>query len=258
MLGALGLLRLLLPQLIRGYSAASQEDTESLAGQQQLQKHQKRQQQQQQTTTSDCRQIIEIYDYCLHLLSTQHTTNHAIINATLEVINGILQALDAPSDGQRESSSASASLGQSLRQLLCNQQLQHNEYLRRRKSLKNQIFQLKNYEVATSQQPPQDDVADEDEDEDEDGATAMQMKKNSNAKLQQPKCQQQRQQQQQLEVDSSSLGINAGEDATTEAASSVADEGMANKAECKSRWLVCAGVYQAGCVCGWMHSHVEM
>ncbi|KAH8247796.1 hypothetical protein KR038_010072 [Drosophila bunnanda] len=238
-LGALGLLRLLLPQLIRGYSAASQEDAESLAGQQQ-QKHQKRQQQQQQTTTSDCRQIIEIYDYCLHLLSTQHTTNHAIINATLEVINGILQALDAPSDGH--SQSQNPSLGQSLRQLLCNQQLQHNEYLRRRKSLKNQIFQLKNYEVATSQQPLQDEVADADEDadEDEDGVTAMQMKKNSNAKLQQPKCQQQRQeqqqhQQQQLEVDSSSLGINAGEDATTEAASSVADEGMANKAECKSR-----------------------
>ncbi|XP_020811155.1 LOW QUALITY PROTEIN: uncharacterized protein LOC110186345 [Drosophila serrata] len=237
-LGSLGLLRLLLPQLIRGYSAASQEDSESLAGQQQQQqqqqKHLKRQQLQQQTTTSDCRQIIEIYDYCLHLLSTQHTTNHAIINATLEVINGILQALDAPSDGQ--SQSQNPSLGQSLRQLLCNQQLQHNEYLRRRKSLKNQIFQLKNYEVATSQQPLQDEVADEDEnadadaDEDEDGVTAMQMKKNSNAKLQQPKCQQQRQEQQQqkqqqLEVDSSSLGINAGEDATTEAASSVADEG---------------------------------
>ncbi|KAH8363432.1 hypothetical protein KR084_010163 [Drosophila pseudotakahashii] len=218
-LGALGLLRLLLPQLIRGHSADSHEDSESLAG---------RRQQQQQTTTSDCRQIIEIYDYCLHLLSTQHTANHAIINATLEVINGILQSLDAPSlDGQ-----CSQSLGQSLRQLLCNQQLQHNEYLRRRKSLKNQIFQLKNYEVATSQQ--QQELKDEDEDELLAGATAEQMKKNSNAKLQQAKCQQQRQQQ-QLEVDNSSLGINAGEDATTEAPSSVADEGMANKAECKSR-----------------------
>jgi len=117
------------------------------------------------------------------------------------------------------------------RQLLCNQQLQHNEYLRRRKSLKNQIFQLKNYEVATSQQQLEDE--DEDEDVDVDGpavgATAVQMKKNSNAKLQQAKCQQQRQQQ-RLEVDNSSLGINAGEDATTEAPSSVADEGMANKA----------------------------
>ncbi|XP_017083196.2 LOW QUALITY PROTEIN: uncharacterized protein LOC108116020 [Drosophila eugracilis] len=223
-LGALGLLRLLLPQLIRGYSADSHEDSESLAG---------KKQQQQQTTTSDCRQIIEIYDYCLHLLSTQHTANHAIINATLEVINGILQALDTPSDGQ-----CSQSLGQSLRQLLCNQQLQHNEYLRRRKSLKNQIFQLKNYEVATSQQQRED----EDDDKLAVGASAMQMKKNSNAKLQQAKCQQQqhqqqqRQQQQQLEVDNSSLGINAGEDATTEAPSSVADEGgNATKQRCHIR-----------------------
>ncbi|EDV53310.1 uncharacterized protein LOC6555425 [Drosophila erecta] len=215
-LGALGLLRLLLPQLIRGYPGDSHEDSESLAGQKQ---------QQQQTTTSDCRQIIEIYDYCLHLLSTQHTANHAIINATLEVINGILQAVDAASDGQ-----CSQSLGQSLRQLLCNQQLQHNEYLRRRKSLKNQIFQLKNYEVATSQQQLEDGDEDVDVDKLVAGATAMQMKKNSNAKLQQAKCreqqhQQQRQQQQQLEVDNSSLGINAWEDATTEASSSVADEG---------------------------------
>ncbi|KAH8383215.1 hypothetical protein KR009_007393 [Drosophila setifemur] len=224
-LGALGLLRLLLPPLIRGYSGDHLEDSESLAGQQQ-------QQQKQQTTTSDCRQIIEIYDYCLHLLSTQQTTNHAVINATLEVINGVLQAVDgAATEGQQ-------SLGQSLRQLLCNQQLQHNEYLRRRKSLKNQIFQLKNYEVATSQQQLGDGAGDQDVDADEeaaaDEASAMQMKKNSNAKLQQPKCQQQR-----LEVDSrsSSLGINAGEEATTgittKAASSVADEGMANKAECR-------------------------
>ncbi|XP_017062532.1 LOW QUALITY PROTEIN: uncharacterized protein LOC108102290 [Drosophila ficusphila] len=227
-LGALGLLRLLLPQLIRGYSADSLEDSESLAGQQQQQNLQKRQQQQQTTTTSDCRQIIEIYDYCLHLLSTQPTTNHAIINATLEVINGILQALDAPTDGQ-----CSQGLGQSLRQLLCNQQLQHNEYLRRRKSLKNQIFQLKNYEVATSQQQldNEDEDADADADELADGASAMQMKKNSNAKLQQAKCQQQQQQQQEkLGVERSSLGINAGEDATTEAASSVADEGGDRKA----------------------------
>ncbi|KAH8250152.1 hypothetical protein KR026_006018, partial [Drosophila bipectinata] len=230
-LGALGLLRLLLPLLIRGHHVDDQEDAESLAGQQ-------KQKQKQQTLTSDCRQIIEIYDYCLHLLSTQPTTNHAVINATLEVINSILQAVDAAAEGHNPGQS----LGQSLRQLLCNQQLQHNEYLRRRKSLKNQIFQLKNYEVATSQQRPKYEDTDEDEDEDKadasadadrDGATAMQMKKNSNAKLQQPKCQQQRR-----EVGSgSSLGINAGEDATTtEASSSVADEGMANKAESNSRW----------------------
>jgi len=139
-LGALGLLRLLLPQLIRGYSTDYQDDGDSLADAGQ-QLHQQKQQQQ-LAVTSECRQIIEIYDYCLHLLSTQQTTNHAIINAALEVINGILQALDAatsPTMAMGQQHQGEKSLGQSLRQLLCNQQLEHNEYLRRRKSLKNQI-----------------------------------------------------------------------------------------------------------------------
>ncbi|XP_034664595.1 uncharacterized protein LOC117898964 isoform X2 [Drosophila subobscura] len=240
-LGALGLLRLLLPQLIRGYSTDNYDDAESLAGQQQKQ-------QQHQATTSDCRQIIEIYDYCLHLLSTQPTTNHAIINATLEVINGILQSLDARAPRAGVAESQQQSLGQSLCQLLCNQQLQHNEYLRRRKSLKNQIFQLKNYEVATSQQEEEHHRQQPKQLKDQQNAeTAMQMEKNSNAKLQhqsqsqfQPKCQQQeelqqQQQQQQRRHHQSSLGINAGEDATTEAASSVADEAAEKATRCHIR-----------------------
>ncbi|SPP80790.1 uncharacterized protein LOC117583609 isoform X1 [Drosophila guanche] len=240
-LGALGLLRLLLPQLIRGYSTDNYDDAESLAGQQQKQ-------QQHQATTSDCRQIIEIYDYCLHLLSTQPTTNHAIINATLEVIIGILQSLDARAPLAGVAESQQQSLGQSLRQLLCNQQLQHNEYLRRRKSLKNQIFQLKNYEVATSQQQEEHHQQQPKQLKDQQNAeTAMQMEKNSNAKLQhqpqsqtQLKCQQQeelqqQQQQQQRRHHQSSLGINAGEDATTEAASSVADEAAEKATRCHIR-----------------------
>lgn len=108
--------------------------------------------------------------------------------------------------------------------------------------------------MATSQHQLEDEDENEDVDELVVGATAMQMKKNSNAKLQQAKCreQQQHQHQQQLEVDNSSLGINAGEDAPTEAPSSVADEGMANKAECKSRWFV--GLRLGVCA----RSHVEM
>ncbi|KAH8312123.1 hypothetical protein KR044_009489, partial [Drosophila immigrans] len=232
-LGALGLLRLLLPQLIRGYSADYQDDGDSLADAGQHQQHQQQQPQQQQqqqlAVTSDCRQIIEIYDYCLHLLSTQQTTNHAIINAALEVINGILQALDAsPTMGH----GGERSLGQSLRQLLCNQQLEHNEYLRRRKSLKNQIFQLKNYELGASQQQQQQQQAATS------AARQMQMQKNSNAKLQQQqqKCEELQQQRGGLLQSGSNLlqvvGINAAaDDADTEkdaaaaaASSSAADE----------------------------------
>lgn len=249
-LGALGLLRLLLPQLIRGYSADYQDDSDSVtdAGQQQLQQlkqKQKGQQHHQQAAsaaTTECRQIIEIYDYCLHLLSTQHTTNHAIINAALEVINGILQALDGANGMPAAAPAAAAgeSLGQSLRQLLCNQQLEHNEYLRRRKSLKNQIFQLKNYQLGASQQQQAAPAT-------PDAATAavsgvasrqMQMQKNSNAKLQQQQeCQQQQQQQRRQQSGSNLLqvvGINAvADDADTEkdaAASSVPDEGKVNNA----------------------------
>ncbi|KAH8381559.1 hypothetical protein KR093_008204, partial [Drosophila rubida] len=236
-LGALGLLRLLLPQLIRGYSPDYQDDGDSLADAGQHHQSQQQQQQQQQlAVTLECRQIIEIYDYCLHLLSTQQTTNHAIINAALEVINGILQALDA-SPTMAPGHGGEKSVGQSLRQLLCNQQLEHNEYLRRRKSLKNQIFQLKNYELGASQQQQAAAAA-------ATPATArqMQMEKNSNAKLQQQKCQEQQQQlqlQQQrqreglLQSGSNLLqvvGINAvADDADTEkdaaASSSAADEG---------------------------------
>ncbi|XP_023034526.1 uncharacterized protein LOC6647961 [Drosophila willistoni] len=227
-LGALGLLRLLLPQLIRGYCADYTDDGESLAavGQQQHQE-------QQQQVTTDCRQIIEIYDYCLHLLSTQHTTNHAIINAALEVINGILQSLDGGAGGAAAVVEMN-SLAQSLRQLLCNQELQHNEYLRRRKSLKNQIFQLKNYQVAAASQQQHQDQDEENQLErvttmmttTTTTTTTMQMRKNlnSNAKLQQQKCQQQQQQHDQLvkadsRSSSISLGITMEEDAT-----SLADE----------------------------------
>ena len=96
--------------------------------------------------TNECKQIIEIYDYCLHLLSVSNTSSqHAIINAALEVINAILQAIDCSYvAGRRTSNEVASATAQSLQELLSNQQLQHNEYLRKRKSLKNQIFQLKN------------------------------------------------------------------------------------------------------------------
>ncbi|XP_030371655.1 uncharacterized protein LOC115621948 [Scaptodrosophila lebanonensis] len=230
-LGALGLLRLLLPQLIRGYSADYNDDGDSLASGAK----------QRSTTTSaagagegattapDCRKIIEIYDYCLHLLSTQHTANHAIINAALETINAILQTLDAtPWLGKDES------LAQSLRELLCNQQLQHTEYLRRRKSLKNQIFQLKNFEVATIRSQQQQHSQQQQLQQQSATAGQMQMQKNSNAKLQQhqqQECQHQQQQQQQQQSGNISwhaVGINAVSDEARKddaASGGAADEG---------------------------------
>ncbi|CAD6992539.1 unnamed protein product, partial [Ceratitis capitata] len=103
------------------------------------------------TTTApintECRQIIEMFDYCLHLLNISTATQHSIINAALEVINAVLQAIDVASSN---SSNNNNDILKSLQATLGNQQLQHAEYLRRRKSLKNQIFQLRNYEVAAT------------------------------------------------------------------------------------------------------------
>ncbi|XP_054734101.1 uncharacterized protein LOC129241666 [Anastrepha obliqua] len=116
---------------------------------------------------TECRQIIEIFDYCLHLLNISSASQHSIINAALEVINAVLQALDVANNSINGSSSSSSNHGnnnnnsknssnnkhdlvKSLQAALCNQQLQHTEYLRRRKSLKNQIFQLRNYEVSAT------------------------------------------------------------------------------------------------------------
>ncbi|XP_054081814.1 uncharacterized protein LOC105217216 isoform X1 [Zeugodacus cucurbitae] len=109
---------------------------------------------------TECRQIIEIFDYCLHLLNISSASQHAIINAALEVINAVLQALDSAAVGNNNNNINSSSRGNGssnnndilkcLQAALCNQQLQHAEYLRRRKSLKNQIFQLRNYEAAAA------------------------------------------------------------------------------------------------------------
>ncbi|XP_050316699.1 uncharacterized protein LOC126750928 isoform X2 [Bactrocera neohumeralis] len=105
---------------------------------------------------TECRQIIEIFDYCLHLLNISSASQHSIINAALEVINAVLQALEAAAAAGNNNGHQGNGNGNNndilkcLQAALCNQQLQHAEYLRRRKSLKNQIFQLRNYEAAAA------------------------------------------------------------------------------------------------------------
>ncbi|XP_036323038.1 uncharacterized protein LOC118736962 isoform X2 [Rhagoletis pomonella] len=186
-LGVLGFLRLLLPLIIHGFRTDCPDDCDD--GHHSPQTHvginnkskanssnnnatQQRTtqigggvQQQAPTSTSstaintECRQIIEIFDYCLHLLNISSASQHSIINAALEVINAVLQALDVANNNSNNNSNSSRGgknnknnnnydLVKSLQAALCNQQLQHAEYLRRRKSLKNQIFQLRNYEVS--------------------------------------------------------------------------------------------------------------
>ncbi|XP_067624466.1 uncharacterized protein htt [Eurosta solidaginis] len=177
-LGVLGLLRLLLPLIIHGFYADCTDDYEddhSTPKHTGINKSKANNSKNQgslthSTTTftastskkstptstpinsKECRQIIEIFDYCLHLLNISNASQHSIINAALEVINAILLALDIANCNNNNHSNGknNSDLIKSLQAGLCNQQLQHAEYLRRRKSLKNQIFQLRNYEVSAA------------------------------------------------------------------------------------------------------------
>lgn len=66
---------------------------------------------------------IEIVEFCLHLL---HDPSHTIINAALECLNVVF---DAPRPR--------------LKHFLCSSQLKHMEILRKRRTLKHQIFKTK-------------------------------------------------------------------------------------------------------------------
>lgn len=93
--GALGLLRLLLPVVLR----LTNKDHIVIA------------------------KTIEIIEFCLHLL---HDPSHTVINAALECLNVIF---DNPHPR--------------LKHLLCSHQLKHMEILRKRRTLKHQIFKTK-------------------------------------------------------------------------------------------------------------------
>ncbi|XP_055389254.1 protein PFC0760c isoform X2 [Condylostylus longicornis] len=93
----------------------------------------------------DVLQIIEIYDFCLYLLNNH---NHSIINASLEVINSILMRLPGNEKLVEILTNGSEPykcvITQSNEFIAGNneERFLQNEFLKKRKSLKNQIFQL--------------------------------------------------------------------------------------------------------------------
>lgn len=100
----------------------------------------------QEQAFEDYRTVIEIYDLALYYLETSNMTlNHAIINASLEVVNCVVKC-----DSNKN-----------LMNILCNDAncRQRQEYLNKRKSLKNQIIlhhheggqQKKDFEVGSAQ-----------------------------------------------------------------------------------------------------------
>lgn len=91
------------------------------------------------------RQILEIYDYCLHLISSNPLSNHGIINAALEVINTILQGLNGiVQDSWDSKSNTRPHLSSILTRLIIGKDLHHEKILQNPSTLRNQILNLQN------------------------------------------------------------------------------------------------------------------
>lgn len=100
----------------------------------------------QEEAFEDYRTVIEIYDLALYYLETTNmTVGHAIINTSLEVVNSVVKSVS----------------NKILMNILCNDVncQQRQEYLNKRKSLKNQIIlqhhggghRKRNFEVGSDQ-----------------------------------------------------------------------------------------------------------
>lgn len=93
--------------------------------------------------SEESRQLLEIYDYCLYLVSSTPTSQHSIINAALEVINSILQSLDGIStrDGKNN-----LRIGPQLLQFINDKTLKHVNYLKSKNTLKHLVFNVDNFD----------------------------------------------------------------------------------------------------------------
>ncbi|XP_046806711.1 uncharacterized protein LOC111675673 isoform X2 [Lucilia cuprina] len=132
-IGILGFLRQLVVIIIKGYSwdANDNEDTFSSHKSTNL------------TNSEEARQMLELYDYCLYLVSSTPLTQHSIINAALEVINSMLQSLEGLNSRDKKNNPHLAPL---LLQLMNDKNLKHINYLRHRGTIKQQIFNLQCFE----------------------------------------------------------------------------------------------------------------
>lgn len=95
---------------------------------------------------SEYRQILEIYAYCLHLISSTPLMNHGIINAALEVINTVLQSLTGCVQTSWDHKSNTRSHLHSIltRLMVGDGELKHSQILQNPLALGNQILNQQN------------------------------------------------------------------------------------------------------------------
>ncbi|XP_013101721.2 uncharacterized protein LOC106083330 [Stomoxys calcitrans] len=127
-IGILGFLRLLVVIIIKGVHVDN-DNEDSYSNNKSIKSN----------DPEETRQLLEIYDYCLYLISSTPTTQHSVINAALEVVNAILQSLDGISC---RDSKNSMRIGPQLLQLINDNNLKHGSYLKLKNTLKRQVFKL--------------------------------------------------------------------------------------------------------------------
>lgn len=132
--GALGFLRQLIPTIVRTFVDERWNDSDSSHSFSKSSED---------LNSEEFYQILEIYDYCLYLVRSSSTQNHTIINASLEVINAVLQCTNGSTSND---DSQQKNIGVLLRHIIVDKRLQHTVVLKKPNTLKNQILNLYNLE----------------------------------------------------------------------------------------------------------------
>lgn len=132
-IGILGFLRQLVIVVIRGHSTDNKDNEDFFTSHKTTSL----------TNTEESLQILEIYDYCLYLVSSTPLSQHSIINAALEVIHSILQCLEGLTNRDKKNN---VHLAHQLLQLITDKNLKHVNYLRNRDTIKQEMFNLKCFE----------------------------------------------------------------------------------------------------------------
>uniref|UniRef100_A0A1B0B3C5 Huntingtin n=1 Tax=Glossina palpalis gambiensis TaxID=67801 RepID=A0A1B0B3C5_9MUSC len=133
-IGALGFLRQLIPTIVRTFADERWNDSDSSHSFSKSSEN---------LNSGEFYQILEIYDYCLYLVRSSSTQNHTIINASLEVINAVLQCTNGSTSNDN---SQQKNIGLLLKHIIVDKSLQHAVVLKKPNTLKNQILNLYNSE----------------------------------------------------------------------------------------------------------------
>lgn len=132
-IGVLGFLRQLVVVVIKGLTLDNNDNDDTFATIKSTKSN----------NSEESRQLLEIYDYCLYLVSSTPSSQHSIINAALEVINSVLQSLEGISAKDTKNT---LHIGPQLLQWINDKNLKHASILRNKNTLKHRIFSVEQFD----------------------------------------------------------------------------------------------------------------